>query len=257
MQWPTLTRLPSLLFGAPGSTADVGGWSGTEAEDRTIVSRRQAIALVDDDAAFRKKLGRRGLSSVVCYKAAMPLLDSARQAASLSGSAPWSAIVISAGLADMSGITAMARIKTLFPKLPVWLVLPLEEPHSLLAAICAGADGYLLKQADGDSLRSSLASLPGAEPPFSGRLAVLLYSLLTRNTGESTSSGAQQGFSATQISFIRMTAERGSTTEAARAMGLDAAHRERMLQSIYRQLRNRITSAAILASMRLNHQAIH
>jgi hypothetical protein len=52
-------------------------------------------------------------------------------------------------------------------------------------------------------------------------------------------------------------AERGSAADAARAMGIDTVRRRQLLLSVYRQLRNRLTSAAILASMRLTHLAIH
>lgn len=257
MNWPMITRLPAYLFGIPGSTAETAEWDQAGNEARTGTGQRRTIALVDDDAAFLGKLGRRGLPNLVHFKAATPFLLKARHAASLDGNAPWAAVVISVGLADMNGITAMARLKTLFPKLPVWLALPLEEPHSMIAALCAGADGYLLKRADSNELRECLSALPEGEPPISGRLATLLYDLVMRPSGASTPAPAHYGFTAAQVRFIRLTAERGSPVEAARVMGIDAARRGELVQSIYRQLRNRITSAALLASMRLNHLAIH
>lgn len=256
MYWPMITRIPTFLFGSLGTTVETAAWARAKEGERVGAGRR-AVALVDDDAAFLKKIGRRGLPSMIRFKAATPLLLKARHAASLDGNAPWSAVVISVGLADMNGITAMARLKTLFPKLPVWLALPMEEPHSMIAAICAGADGYLLKQADGSQLRDGLATLPDTEPPISGRLATHLYGLLMQPCSAIAPAPAHYGFTSEQVGFIRMTAERGSTVEAARILGIDAEPRGELVRSIYRQLRNRITSAAILANMRLNHLAIH
>jgi DNA-binding NarL/FixJ family response regulator len=252
-----ITRIPSFLFGALGTAVETAEWNSDGAETHADAGRRRAVALVDDDAAFLKKLGRRGRPAMMRFKVATPLLLKARHAASLDGTAPWSAVVISVGLADMNGITAMARLKTLFPKLPVWLALPMEEPHSMIAAICAGADGYLLKHADGTQLRECLAALPDGEPPMSGRLATHLYGLLMQPCSASAPAPAHYGFTAQQVGFIRMTAERGSTVEAARILGIEAGQRSELLRSIYRQLRNRITSAAILGNMRLNHLAIH
>jgi DNA-binding NarL/FixJ family response regulator len=257
MNWAMLSRLPNFLFGAPGIDADSQDWQGEGLDRRQRSLETQPLALVDDDSRFLGRLGRRGRMAVIRYKAASPLLIEARHAASLTGVPPWSAIVISAGLADMNGITAMARIKTLFPKLPVWLALPMEEPHSIIAAICAGADGYLLKQDDSEHLGACLAALSHGEPPLGRRLATHLYGLLLHPGNASLPAREHYGFSNDQVAFIRMTAERGSTADAARAMGLDEDRRGELLRSIYRQLRNRITSAAVLANMRLNHLAIH
>lgn len=247
MHWPLINRLPTLLFGSLGTLAEKEDPQG-QAILRPFGARD--IALLDDDREFQSRLGRRGLPPLRRYRTAAPLLLEARHAAGMGGEAPWDAVVVSVGLADMNGITALAQLKALFPKLPVWLALPMEEPHSLLAALCAGADGYLLKNEETLLLRQSLVALPTAEPPLGSGLARHLHALLTRFAPEDPTQPALFGFSAEQIEFLRVVAKRGSTLEAAAAMELDERQRSERVRSIYRQLRSPRCCGPLLSHMR-------
>ena len=58
---------------------------------------------------------------------------------------PWDLMLMDLHLPDGSGIDATRAIKRAIPDLPVVVVTVFDEPATILAAICAGADGYLLK----------------------------------------------------------------------------------------------------------------
>jgi CheY-like chemotaxis protein len=47
---------------------------------------------------------------------------------------------------EMSGIEGTRRLKQLVPELKVVVLTVFEQPATILEAICAGADGYLLKK---------------------------------------------------------------------------------------------------------------
>ena len=56
-------------------------------------------------------------------------------------------ILMDIGMPGLSGIEAVILIRNQFPKLPVLMQTIFEEEDKIFAAICAGASGYLLKNA--------------------------------------------------------------------------------------------------------------
>ena len=66
------------------------------------------------------------------------------------------------GLPRMSGVDATRELKRLAPGILVVVLTVFEQSGTILQAICAGADGYLLK-------RSPAARAAGAAPPRGGR----------------------------------------------------------------------------------------
>lgn len=56
-------------------------------------------------------------------------------------------ILMDIGMPGLSGIEAVILVRKQFPKLPVLMQTVFEEEDKIFAAICAGASGYLLKNA--------------------------------------------------------------------------------------------------------------
>ena len=79
-----------------------------------------------------------------------------------------------AGSADM--------LKALFPQLRVVVLSVFEDPANVLAAICAGADGYLLKGVTSDEMIAKLEQIRQGRSPLSTALAgTLMRRVLTES----------------------------------------------------------------------------
>jgi DNA-binding NarL/FixJ family response regulator len=79
-------------------------------------------------------------------------------------------ILMDVRMPEMDGIAATSRIKEKQPGVGVLVVTMHENPDYLLEALAAGAAGYVLKDAPGDSLISAV----NGESPLNQELATLL-----------------------------------------------------------------------------------
>ena len=130
------------------------------------------LATVEDDPRFRNGLGRllrslSGFSLVATYASAGPALDDARKARSLGMEMPWDVLLTDIGLPGIDGVVLTRELKALFPSLCVVVLSVFEDPANVLSAICAGADGYLVKGASGDEMIAALDRLRSGQAPIS------------------------------------------------------------------------------------------
>jgi DNA-binding NarL/FixJ family response regulator len=141
------------------------------------------LATVEDDPRYRS--GLEGLLRclphfrlVASHAAAEPLLAQARAAHAAGLPAPWDAVLTDIGLPGMDGIALTQALKNLYPPLRVVALTVFEEPATVVAAICAGADGYLLKTAGADEIGRQLELIAAGGAPLSSALAGTLMQLV-------------------------------------------------------------------------------
>ncbi len=119
------------------------------------------IATVEDDPCYRRSFtllvrSLPSFSHVASYDSAAPVLAAARKARQLGQSMPWDLVLTDIGLPDVDGIQLTRDLKATFPALRVIALTVFDDPASVLAAICAGADGYLLKGVSSDEMIAQL-----------------------------------------------------------------------------------------------------
>ncbi|MDU2066479.1 MAG: response regulator transcription factor [Sporomusaceae bacterium] len=77
---------------------------------------------------------------------------------------------------DCDGIEATSMIKKEYPQAKIVMLTAFEDEDNLLAAVQAGAEGYLLKDMEPESFLQQLSRLAAGEMPLAPRLAErLLY----------------------------------------------------------------------------------
>ncbi len=145
-----MNRIDPRLPPAAGRRED--GVLAERAAGRTEVSGGLRVLVIEDDPGYREglialfrhapgfELGAQFGSPLV------PLLELER-AAARGAPPPWDLVLSDVELPDASGIEVARRVKAAYPELPVVLLTVFEEPDTILDAIRAGADGYLLKRA--------------------------------------------------------------------------------------------------------------
>jgi two-component system, NarL family, nitrate/nitrite response regulator NarL len=76
------------------------------------------------------------------------------------------------------------ELKSLFPQLRVVLLTVFDEPARVLAAICAGADGYLLKSSTSQELIDQLDLVVRQGAPISTAIAGTVLRLVRESNNE-------------------------------------------------------------------------
>jgi DNA-binding NarL/FixJ family response regulator len=83
-------------------------------------------------------------------------------------------VVMDVQLPDGTGIQATEALLAAVPGTPVLMLTMLEEPDTLLAAIRAGARGYMVKGASRDEIVRGVAAVAGGEAIFGSSVAAAL-----------------------------------------------------------------------------------
>lgn len=141
------------------------------------------VAVIEDDARYRSSLGQllghvEGFELAASFETPAPALKAA-EAASRRGEGPgWELVVTDLDMPGIGGIEATRRLKALHPSLKVVVLTVFEEPATILEAICAGADGYLLKKSRAPELLSGLRAIASGGAPLTPAVARRVLDLM-------------------------------------------------------------------------------
>ena len=91
---------------------------------------------------------------------------------------PWDLTLMDIDLPGMSGIDATRAIKSARPDTKIVMLTAFEDPSKILAAIRAGADGYLLKRAGVSEVIEQLRAVASGGAPMTPGIARSVLDLL-------------------------------------------------------------------------------
>ena len=223
---------------------------------RTGRQLHKTLAVADADHEFLRVIQRaRGGRRMIPYVAAAPLLAEARAARAVSGSAPWDAVLITLGLPDLNGNSAIAQMRALHPGLKIWATVGIEESHTLIGAICAGADGYIVKCFNPGGASASLSALDQDQPPLGRKLAVSLLQLAGDSLWPREFSGGSQPplqdcFSRAQNQLLRLIARGDSIATAGERMAPTEGGAHAIVRQIYGLLQTPQLRASVPEALR-------
>lgn len=216
------------------------------------------LAVVEDDPRYRASLETlmRHLprfTLVSAYGAAEPLLQSAQRAQRRGESSPWDLVLMDIGLPQIDGIQATRKLKALFPTLRVVVLTVFEEPQRVLAAICAGADGYLLKDALTPEIGGQLELAAGNGAALSPQLAATVMNFVRVSNARAFNQQlpVDLGLTPRQLDVLRELVKGLSYPEVARKLGLSLDTVRTHVRHIYGALQ--VHSVAEAATYALRH----
>ena len=127
------------------------------------------VAIVEDDARFRKSLRRviesqPGLTCVAEYP------TGAEAAEGIPRDLP-EVVLMDLNLPDFSGAEITARLKTQLPDISVVVLTVYNDADHIFKALRAGADGYLLKQATASEILEAIAEAHRGGAPMTSEIA--------------------------------------------------------------------------------------
>lgn len=146
-------------------------------------AERVRVVIVEDDPRYRGSLETLlthadGFRLAGSFGNPLDLLAEARRAASVPAGPGWDLILMDLHLPGMSGIEATRRLKEALPDVLIVVLTVFEEPATILDAICAGADGYLLKKTRAPEMLEQLRSVAGGGAALTSRVARTVLGLV-------------------------------------------------------------------------------
>jgi DNA-binding NarL/FixJ family response regulator len=175
--------------------------------------RRARIALVDDQA-----LVLRGLSALLRdfddIEVGVEAGDGTQLLDALA-ERPVDVVVSDIRMPGLDGIALLRALRARGDPTPVLLLTTFEDPEALLAAVDAGAQGFLLKDASPEDLHTAILRVRDGET----LLQPVALGAVRDNWGE-TSGPASVRLTEREISILRLVAGGYSNKEIARSLGL-------------------------------------
>ncbi len=154
----------------------------------TKAGRLIRVVAVEDDARYRASLEVL-LRHSEDFELAESFAAPARALDHLAAHAEtpqWDLVLMDLDLPGMSGAECTRRLKSLLPGVPVVVLTVFEDRTSIIEAICAGADGYLLKRTPAQELLLQLRSIVAGGSPLSAGVARTVLELV-RHVNEHSS----------------------------------------------------------------------
>ena len=152
------------------------------------------VALVEDDYNYRNGLESlltidESFVLVASHESAHPLLERAETARRWGTPPDWDLVLMDIELPGRDGIEAVGRLKQLWPELRVVMLTAFEDPGRILRAICAGADGYLLKKSSVEEVLEEVRGVVAGGSPLTPAVARAVMGLV-RGSSAAASAGA-------------------------------------------------------------------
>lgn len=202
---------------------------------------RRRVAIVEDNRYYREGLelllgNEADFEVTTCVDSAEPLLAIANRAARNAEPAPWSLVVMDIELPGASGIDATRELKSLFAALHVVVVTSFEEPGRILAAILAGADGYIVKRADLEEILDELRAVIAGGAPMTPGVARTVMSLLRDSTAGGPALPHGGLLTDRELDVLRCLVKGASYKIVAADLGMSLDTVRTHVRSIYRKL---------------------
>lgn len=132
------------------------------------------------------------------------------------------------------GAAAIGPIQHRVPTTRVLVLSASGEEADVLAAVKAGASGYLLKSATGDELVAAVRSVLAGEPVFSPSLAALVLGEFRRVSAGAAATSA--GLTDRETEILRLVAKGYSYRDIADRLVISVRTVQNHVQSIFRKL---------------------
>lgn len=204
------------------------------------------VWIVDDHGVFRKTLAQ--------ILAGMELLLETRQFASceealaaMGDETPPKLLLLDIQLRGMSGLDGIPLFRAKSPSSIIVILTVFEDDDKLFKAICAGANGYLLKTQTAGEIAAAVDSALNGGAPMTPRIARRVLEMFARFAPRKHS---DYGLSPREIEVLQCVVDGLLKKEIAEYMRLSAHTVDAYLRRIYEKLHVNSRSGAISKALK-------
>jgi len=159
-------------------------------------------------------------------------------------------VLLDIGLPDGSGLSFIEEIHAT-GRAMVLMVTTFGDRETVVAALRAGADGYLLKDSNIATILAGIeATLAGGAPISPAAAVYLLDSLRAPAAGAHTGEATSSFLTAREVELLKLFAKGASYKEAARELEISPLTVGNHVKSIYRKLAVNSRGEAVYSAMR-------
>jgi DNA-binding NarL/FixJ family response regulator len=222
-----------------------------------LMGSKQAytVLLLEDEKPTRDYLASviHGCPGLTLYGEAGSC-DDARSV--LKGGAP-DVLLADLGLPDGSGIDIIREARELYPEMEVMVLTVFEDEESVIAALEAGATGYLLKDQSSDELGDTILALMRGESAISPKVARFLLKRFTAPAADAEGQkahrqrAAEDELTRREVEVLDLIAKGYSYNEIAELLKLSPNTVRSHIRNIYRKLAVKSRSEAVFEAANL------
>ena len=165
---------------------------------------------------------------------------------------PWDLTLMDIDLPGMSGIEATRAIKAARPDTKVVMLTAFEDPAKILAAIRAGADGYLLKRAGVSEVIEQLRVVAGGGAPMTPGIARSVLELLREGSAPARRTPAALELSERERSVLAALVRGLAYKQVASELDVSIDTVRTYIRRIYTKLQVHSATEAVARALREN-----
>ncbi len=166
----------------------------------------------------------------------------------------WDLVLMDLDLPGMTGVECTRALKAEVPALQVVVLTVFEERARILEAICAGADGYLLKRSSGEALMTQLRAVLAGGSPLSAGVARTVLDLVRELDGEPVRTPATRrgriGLTPREGEVLGCLVRGMSYKATATSLGISIDTVRTHIRSVYRKLQVHSVAEAVGRALR-------
>lgn len=222
------------------------------------------VVAIEDDPRYRASLEMllhysRDFDLVRSFPAADEALAELEAVLGRGEEPGWDLVLMDLDLPRLGGIECTRRIKELMPETTIVVLTVFEERAAVLDAICAGADGYLLKHTPADQLLVQLRAVAAGGSPLSAGVARTVLDLVRHlDAGDRRAGPAARDpavaedldLSERELEVLRCLVRGLAYKQVASHLGISIHTVRNHIRSIYGKLRVRNVAGAVSRAIR-------
>jgi DNA-binding NarL/FixJ family response regulator len=205
------------------------------------------VAVVDDQRLFTKGLS--GLVDMLDGVEVVGVAYDGEEAVALCRKEEPDVVLMDISMPKMDGISATREIRSLLPQTAVIILTAHEEDEQVFEGMKAGAQGYLLKDAEPEDLSRAIRTVYAGDTIIAPDLAQKM--LNTFESGKSSgSSRLMPPLTERELEVIRALAQGKSDRQIANSLGISEKTVRNHTSNIYRKLHIFDRTQAVIYAIR-------
>ena len=203
------------------------------------------VAIIEDDRRIRDGLGTliNGTPGYLCHLAFRSMEEALAR--------PWGEVpdvaLVDIGLPGMSGIAGLARLRQSYPAVALLMLTVYEDDERIFEALCAGANGYLLKKTAPNKLLECLAEVLHGGAPMSPEVARRVLRLFREIRPPEK---VDYNLTPHELRLLKLLVEGHNYQSAAAELGVSFSTVNFHMQNIYGKLQVHSKSEAVAKALR-------
>lgn len=217
------------------------------------------VAIVEDNPVYRHSLEALfshadGFGLAATFGSADAALDQIERDHNSNEVSDWDLVLMDLDLPGTNGIEATRRLKRRWPNLAIVILTVFEEPTTILEAISAGADGYLLKKSSATEMLTQLRSIANGGSPLTAGVARTLLALLRttgmKQAGRDTVSPGRLELTEREQEVLQCLVRGQSYKQCAEHLGISLDTVRTHIRAVYKKLQVHSVAEAVARAIR-------